>query len=81
MAKNETRPENGEKMVKVRLFKGDLPQNRLPVDVWINGEHFVVPRGKEVEVPESVAEVLNHSEEAKQESDVFNEEMENVQYN
>ena len=67
MAKNTETKETGEKMVKVRLYMGDTKESKMPIDVWINGEHFVVPRGKEVEVPECVAACLHDSEAAKYE--------------
>lgn len=50
-----------EKMVTIRLplTKDD---NR-PVYVRVNGRKWGIPRGKKVEVPECVAEVLDHAEE------------------
>ncbi|MBR4442523.1 MAG: hypothetical protein IKS52_04555 [Clostridia bacterium] len=62
-----------EKMVTVKLYMGDLPQNKLPVEVWVNGEHFVVPRGKPVEVPDYVAAVLDDCENARVEIQRFDE--------
>jgi hypothetical protein len=49
-----------EKMVKIRLFK-DGGKYKHPVPVGVNGKQYLVQRGVEVEVPESVAEVLNNS--------------------
>ena len=74
MAKNESKPETGEKMVTVRLYMGDTKESKLPVDVWINGRKFTIPRGKDVEVPEYVAACLNDSETAKLEELKYNED-------
>ena len=49
-----------EKMVKIRLFK-DGGKYKHPVPVGVNGKQYLVQRGVEVEVPESVAEVLRNS--------------------
>ena len=76
MAKNE----EAVKMVTVRLYMGDLPQTRQPVDVWINGQKFTVPRGTDVEIPEFVAAALKDAEDAKMEGDAFNETRQMVQY-
>ena len=50
-----------EKMVKLKLFK-DNGQYKDDVFVAVNGRTFQIVRGVEVEVPECVAEVLEHSE-------------------
>ena len=49
-----------EKMVKIRLFK-DGGKYKNPVPVGVNGKQYLVQRGVDVEVPESVAEVLMNS--------------------
>ena len=51
-----------EKMVKIRLpkTKADEDDER----VWVNHRSWQIKRGVEVEVPECVAEVLRHKEEA-----------------
>lgn len=51
----------GEKMVKIRLFK-DGKAYVDDVFVGVNGKTYQIKRGVEVEVPESVAEVLRNSE-------------------
>ena len=51
-----------EKMVIIRL-----PKTRANEDderVWVNNRSWQIQRGVEVEVPECVAEVLRHKEEA-----------------
>ena len=61
--KNATvQPETpaGEKMVKIHLFK-DNGRYKDPVFVGVNGKSWQIQRGVDVEVPESVAEVLEHS--------------------
>ena len=50
-----------EKMVKLKLFK-DNGQYKDDVFVAVNGRTFQIVRGEEVEVPASVAAVLEHSE-------------------
>ena len=51
----------GEKMVKIRLFK-DGKAYVDDVFVGVNGKTYQIKRGVEIEVPESVAEVLRNSE-------------------
>ena len=54
--------DNKEKMVKIRLpkTKADEDDER----VWVNHRSWQIKRGVGVEVPECVAEVLRHKEEA-----------------
>ena len=49
-----------ENMVKIKLFKDN---NKYSNDVFVavNGENYLIQRGKTVEVPDYVAEVLEHS--------------------
>lgn len=51
--------EEGPKKVTVRLHKDRA--NSEPVFVSVNGERFIIQRGVDVEVPDYVAEVLDHS--------------------
>lgn len=55
------KPETGKNLVKIRLFK-DNHDYKDDVFVGVNGEHFLIQRGVEVEVPDYVAEVLHNSE-------------------
>ena len=48
--------------VTVMLFK-DNGKYKNPVFVGINGKNYLVERGKQVQVPRCVAEVLEHSAE------------------
>ena len=41
--------------------------------VWVNDRSWIIKRGVEVEVPECVAEVLRHQEEALEEIMLFQE--------
>ena len=50
----------GMKMVKVKLFK-DNHDYKDDVFVAVNGERYLIQRGVEVEVPDYIAEVLEHS--------------------
>lgn len=61
MATTEKNVQNKPKMVKIRL-----PLTRAEQDdvyVAINGKSYLIKRGVEVEVPESVVRVLEHREE------------------
>lgn len=51
-----------EKTVKIRLpiIRGEETQERF---VGVNGKPYKIKRGITVDVPESVAEVIRHSEE------------------
>lgn len=51
-----------EKMVKVRIPR--TSKNQEDMFVSVNMKTYLIKRGVEVEVPESVAEVLRHQEEA-----------------
>ena len=53
----------------IRLFKGKGYE--APVQVWLNGVRYSVPRGKEVEVPAGVAEIIEHSQQQKNEEMVY----------
>lgn len=51
---------------KVKTKKIKIPLTRTEKDdvyVCVNGESFLIKRGKTVEVPDYVAEVLEHKEE------------------
>lgn len=52
---------NTKKMVKIRIPR--TKQDQEDVFVSVNMETFIVKRGVEVEVPDYVAEVLQHREE------------------
>lgn len=52
--------KNAEKMVKIRLFR-DGGKYKEPISVGVNGKQYLVQRGVDVEVPESVAEVIQNS--------------------
>ena len=60
-----------EKTAKVKTVKIKIPKTRENSDdvyVAVNGKSFLIKRGVSVEVPEYVAEVLEHSEEMQAES-------------
>lgn len=56
--KDEGEPK--EKMVTIRLPL--TKEDTRPVYVRVNGRKWGIPRGKRVEVPACVAEVLEHAE-------------------
>jgi hypothetical protein len=62
---------NTRKMVKIRIPRTKADQE--DVFVSVNMETFIVKRGVEVEVPDYVAEVIRHQEEALEEIMLFNE--------
>lgn len=67
----EKKPENAP--AKAKRVKIKLPrlreQENADMFVAVNGENFTIKRGVEVEVPDYIAEVLRHSEEAEAEAD------------
>lgn len=66
---------NTKKMVKIRIPRTKADEE--DVFVSVNMETFIVKRGVEVEVPDYVAEVLRHQEEALEEIMLFNENSKN----
>lgn len=58
---NETKKANAPKMVKIRLPL--TKHEKDDVYVAVNGRPFQIKRGETVEVPDYVAEVLQHKEE------------------
>ena len=67
--------EPAQKMVKVRIPRTKADQEDVPV--WVNDRSWIIKRGVEVEVPECVAEVLRHQEEALEEIMLFQESAQN----
>lgn len=71
---NKTRAENvypGEKLVKVKIPR-ERDGDNAPVHVGVNERDWWIQRGVEVEVPECVAEVLQHRDEMLDIIDEFN---------
>ena len=83
MAKIDTekKTENNQKNVVVRLYLGDRAETKQPVNVYVNGVKYTIPRGKDVEVPDFVAAVLKDAEDARVEEMEFNQANEMVKYN
>ena len=71
MATTNTTTTN-KKMVKIRIPRTKTDQE--DVFVSVNMETFLIKRGVEVEVPDYVAEVLQHQEEMLENIMLFNEE-------
>lgn len=63
------------KTVKVRIPRTKADQE--DVAVWVNNDSWIIQRGVEVEVPECVAEVLRHQEEALEEIMLFEDGLKN----
>jgi hypothetical protein len=64
-----------EKMVKIRIPRTSAKQE--DVFVSVNHRTWIVKRGVEVEVPECVAEVLQHQEEMLEQIMLFEEAAKN----
>ena len=64
--------ETTEKLVKVRIPK--TKDNQDDVFVSVNDRTWQIQRGKEVEVPECVAEVLLHQQEMEEIALAYEEE-------
>ena len=62
---------NTKKMVKIRIPRTKADQE--DVFVSVNMETFLIKRGVEVEVPDYVAEVLQHKEEMLENIMLFND--------
>ena len=73
--KNEVPAETGPKMVKIRIPRTKADQEDVFVSVNLNT--YLIKRGVEVEVPESVAEVLRHQEEMLEEIMLFEDAVQN----
>jgi hypothetical protein len=73
MASTETtaKAATTKKMVKVRIPRTKADQE--DVFVSVNMETFLIKRGVEVEVPDYVAEVLQHQEEMLENIMLFND--------
>ena len=53
----------------IKLFKGKGYE--APVQVWLNGVRYSIPRGKEVVVPVGVAEIIDNAQIQKNEEMMF----------
>ena len=62
---------NTKKMVKIKIPRTKADQE--DVFVSVNMETYLIKRGVEVEVPDYVAEVLQHQEEMLENIMIFNE--------
>lgn len=78
--KEQTQQEQGENMVTVLLHK-DNNENKDDMFVGVNLQDYHVPRGKPVEVPESVAHVIANTLAQENEAMEFIEANKSVHYN
>ena len=69
----ETAVETGPKMVKIRIPK--TKEEKEDVFVSVNFRTYQIQRGVEVEVPDFVAEVLQHKEDMLAEILLFEEQV------
>lgn len=60
-----------QEMVKIKIPRDPVNKGNDSLFVAINGRKFLIQRGKTVEVPRAVAEVIAHSEEQAEEADLF----------
>ena len=75
MAEIKKTEETQEKMVKIRIPRTSAKQEDVPV--WVKEKSWLIKRGVEVEVPECVAEVLQHQEEMLEKIMLFEEAAKN----
>lgn len=54
-------PGESKKAKRYRLIVATNEQDKQPVQIGVNGRNYVIERGKEVVVPESVVEVLRNA--------------------
>ena len=80
MAEKKEQAQQGEKTVTVMLHK-DNNEHRGDLFVGVNMKDYRVPRGKPVEVPESVAEVIKNALAQENELLEYQEANANVKYN
>ena len=76
MAETEKNIATATKTPKRKMVKIKIPRTKADqedVFVSVNMETFLIKRGVEVEVPDYVAEVLQHQEEALESIMLFNE--------
>lgn len=71
--------QQGPKMVTVMLHK-DNNENRDDLFVGVNMKDYRIPRGKPVDVPEEVAEVIKNAMAQENAALEFSEANKNVQY-
>ena len=69
--KNTETKATKRKMVKIKIPR--MKSDQEDVFVSVNMETFIIKRGVEVEVPDYVAEVLQHQEEQLENIMLFNE--------
>ena len=74
-AESETAAVTGPKMVKVKIPK--TKEQKEDVFVSVNFRTYQIKRGIEVEVPDFVAEVLQHQEEMLESIALFEEQLQN----
>lgn len=74
MADTKATPETKEKLVKIRLPLIPGVQNQEALYVGCNERSWVIPRGVEMEVPECVVEIIQHSEKAMYEAYKYKEQ-------
>jgi hypothetical protein len=60
-----------QEMVKIKIPRDPVNKGNDSLFVAINGRKFLIQRGKTVQVPRAVAEVIAHSEEQAEEADLF----------
>lgn len=76
MAQATATKKTTTKMVRIKLPKGKLEQDKAPVKVIENGKMYTIPRGVYVEVPETVALELENKAAQEESLDAMNAELE-----
>lgn len=54
----------GQKKVRISIASGRSTSERAPVEVGVNGQHFLLERDTVMEVPEAVLNALNLAQES-----------------
>lgn len=60
-ATRDSAPGESKKARRFKIIVATHDQDKQPVQVGVNGRNYVIQRGKEVTVPESVVEVLRNA--------------------
>jgi len=58
---DQAAPGESAKAKRFKIIVATHDQDKQPVQVGVNGRNYVIERGKEVTVPESVVEVLRNA--------------------
>lgn len=75
MAAKTAKPEWYDDKVKIKLPKLPKGEDNFVI-ASVNGYVVKIKRGEEVEIPRAIAEVIQHSEEAREKADEYQDSIE-----